>query len=79
MKKLLVVFILFCAGCSDVDVTIRDQCMRRQIFKECLAALPVGPTTVVSNDWSEVVDSCESAAAYQSLRRTSQVKVECRP
>lgn len=65
------------AGCSEQSVP--DQCMRRQIFKECMAALPVGPSATVNNDWSEVVSECQDTAYYQSIRKPSQIKQECRP
>jgi hypothetical protein len=50
--------------------TIHDQCMRTQIFRACIA------TTAATND---IVEQCDSAAAYQSLRKREHVKPECRP
>lgn len=54
-------------GCVDNKV-------RNQIFLACLERVPKGPNSIVgSNDWDEVIDSCESAAYYQS--RVSPVEV----
>lgn len=43
-----------------------DKAERQRIFKECMESLPDGPQTTHYNDWSEVVDSCDDAAYYQS-------------
>ncbi len=53
--------------------------MRREIFMQCMAALPASPKATMSNDWDEVVGQCDSVAHYQSLRRKSQIKPECQP
>jgi hypothetical protein len=66
-------------GCADQDPQSLDQCMRREIFQQCMKALPAGPTATMYNDWDEVVGAGESAAHYQSLRRKSQIKPECGP
>ena len=41
-------------------------------------AVPKGPETVVDNDWADVVDECQSASYYQSLRRRSTIEPKCR-
>jgi hypothetical protein len=33
--------------------------------------------TDLDNDWDEVVNACDSAAYYQSLRPRGQIKKEC--
>ena len=66
-------------GCANADPQNPDQCMRREIFMQCMAALPAGPKATVYNDWDEVVAQCDSVAHYQSLRRNSQIKPECLP
>ena len=66
-------------GCADPDQTRADQCMRREIFQQCMKALPAGPKATMYNDWDEVVGKCEDVAYYQSLRRKSQIKPECLP
>lgn len=63
-------------GCSD-NPQMADQCMRREIFQQCMKALPAGPKATMYNDWDEVVSQCDSVAHYQSLRRKSQIKPEC--
>jgi hypothetical protein len=81
MKALLILLaITALTGCEQVQEprVMRDQCMRQQIFLQCMAALPAGPQTTMYNDWDEVVSECESAAAYQSLRPTQHIKPECR-
>lgn len=64
-------------GCTES--TGPDQCLRREIFQQCMAALPAGPKATMYNDWDEVVGQCDSVAHYQSLRRESQIKPECQP
>jgi hypothetical protein len=65
------------SGCSSEIGPHVDQCMRRDIFQQCLQALPAGPTATMYNDWDEVVAKCDDAAYYQSLRARSQIKQEC--
>lgn len=56
-----------------------DQCLRREIFKECLSLIPKGPEVIgVSNDWDEVIETCSRTAGYQSLRNLELIKPECR-
>lgn len=67
------------AGCEKPTPVVMDQCMRREIFSQCMAALPKGPERIAGgNDWDEVVNACESAAYYQSKRELPYVKPECR-
>lgn len=59
------------SGCGAADPSYEwepDQSLRRQIFKDCLAALPKVPQSTVYNDWAEVVEECDGAAYRQSLR-----------
>lgn len=58
------VALLLLAGC---DQRGPNQKLRREIFMHCLEKAPAGPQVTKYNDWSEVVDSCASAAYYQSL------------
>lgn len=83
MKAVLVMMVVL-VGCEEkkppTDPTDLDQCIRREIFMQCLAAVPKGPERISdSNDWAEVIDECASAATYQSYRRRSKIKEECRP
>jgi hypothetical protein len=73
-----VVSLLVISGCGESTQT-RDQCLRTELFQQCLAAVPAGPTQAHYNDWDELVDACDTAAAYQSLRSKKFVKPECRP
>ena len=75
--------ILLAVGCTRIPAEqqtyqVADQCLRREIFQQCLATIPKGPERTVYNDWAEVVNECESAAAWQSKRPANQVKIECR-
>ena len=80
MKAILIaVCALVLAGCEKVQGPQPDQCMRAELFAKCLSLLPAGPSSTQYNDWSEVVDSCQNAAYYQSLRGQAQIKPECRP
>lgn len=76
----LIIALSSLAACAAPDRvrTGPDQCLRARLFKECLAAVPAGPTRVVANDWSEVVSECASTAYYQSLRPLDQVEPKCR-
>jgi hypothetical protein len=71
--------LLFLVGCDDVYPSDADQCLRIQLFKDCMAALPAGPKSAHYNDWSEVVEACESAAYYQSIRPRRLIKDGCAP
>ncbi len=65
MKPILIACLVLLAGCEPPPNTT-DQTVRRQIFMECLKNAPAGPNSTKYSDWDEVVDSCESAAFYQS-------------
>jgi hypothetical protein len=66
------------AACDSRQLTQPDQCLRARLFKECLAAVPTGPTHVKYNDWEEIVSTCGSQAYYQSLRVNAAISAECR-
>lgn len=80
MKKLWI--LLFLAGCDGKPIItpdpMPDQCMRREIFQECMKNLPVGPQATKYNDWDDVVDSCGSQAYYLSKRNKDSIKPECK-
>lgn len=65
-------------GCESRIEAKPDQCLRRELFKECMAALPAGPVATKYNDWDEVVQECDSGAYYKSLRAPAVIKPECR-
>lgn len=71
--------LLLLAGCnptpgSDLSPTkyMPDQKLRAERFDACMKNLPAGPEKTHYNDWSEVVDSCETASYQQSLRLAHQ-------
>ena len=68
------------SGCNQEPNNGPDQCLRQEIFKQCIANVPKGPThlTAAGNDWDEVISACQSAAYYQSIRIKSTIKPECR-
>ena len=60
-----------------LDKNIPDQCLRRELFNECMKALPGGPIATHYNDWDEVVKECRSYAWSVSMRLQSMIKKEC--
>lgn len=82
MRLIAILAAVLLAGCNPSEVTkpsyAADQCLRADLFKQCMASLPAGPASTKYNDWSEVVSECGSQAYYQSLRNRSLVKPECR-
>ncbi len=77
MKKLIIIAAVALTACSD-NPTMTDQCMRVQLFQECMKALPAGPQDTKYNDWDEVVAKCDQVSYWQSQRKASHVKLECR-
>lgn len=81
MKKIILISILLLAGCDmkpRVVTEIPDQCLRRELFNECMKSLPAGPVATHYNDWDDVVSECRAYAWSVSIRNESQVKPECR-
>lgn len=83
----LLLAVLLLTGCEKPESMVVDQCLQREIFKErmreifkeCMAVLPKGSTSVHnSNDWDEVVAECASVAYYQALIQLVFEKPECR-
>lgn len=59
MKRALLLIAFLAAACGpgqQLEPIGLDQCMRREIFFECLRSIPPGPSSTQYNDWSEVVD-----------------------
>ena len=67
------------SGCMPETPTT-DQCLRQEIFKQCMISVPKGPThlTAAGNDWDEVVSACGTAAYYQSIRAKAAIAPQCR-
>ena len=76
MRKLALAGLLLLAACDDMQVP--NQCIRREVFKECMAALPKGPEVTRYNDWNEVVESCGDQARNMSYRSLSSIPKECK-
>jgi hypothetical protein len=81
MKILLsLLFVLVLAACEPtkiVDPNIADQCLRRELFNECMKSLPAGPVATHYNDWDDVVSECRGYAWSVSVRPQSVIKKEC--
>ena len=80
MKKIIFVFmplLFLLSGCAELSATVTDQCLRKQIFDDCLKNLPAGQDGTKYSDWDEVVQACENVAYYQSMRLETSVKQEC--
>jgi hypothetical protein len=77
----IALFTLVLVGCGDRPISAPsyepDQCLRAQLFHQCLATVPKGPEATRYNDWDEVVSACESAAYHQSLRAIGTVPQQC--
>lgn len=77
---------MFLIGCNETpqprvdseDSNAFDQCVRAELFKICLGTVPKGPEVVNKSDWSKIVENCENAAQYQSVRIRKYIKPECR-
>ena len=69
--------LMLIAGCaSPYPQYEANQKLRREIFQECMKSLPAGPKSTVYNDWDEVVNSCESAAYFQSMTCVKNCKLD---
>ena len=79
---LLTMFLAACdhntVGVPPDRVVVTNQCLQREIFKECLSTLPAGPVSTKYNDWDEVVAECRHSAYYMSQRPRGTIKEECR-
>lgn len=61
--------VMVLAGCDSSELVNYRLQERERLFYKCLDAIPEGPVKTYYNDWSEVVDSCESHAFYVSHRK----------
>lgn len=80
MKRLTILLAAAVAmtACGPEDPPVVNQCLRVELFKQCMTALPAGPVATKYNDWAEVVSECESAARMQSYRAASTIPKECK-
>jgi hypothetical protein len=67
MNRLILVAFLAATtiGCGLNPVYV-DNIKRRELFLECMKALPAGPQQTQYNDWDEVVKACDNAAYFQA-------------
>lgn len=76
-KILLALIVAFSmAGCAERELTYGDrtnmemygidQDKRIELFNQCLARVPVGPTAVKYNDWDELVSTCDEISKSQA-------------
>ena len=78
MKTMLAFLLISLPGCYNYnEESHADQCMRRQIMMECIAAVKNG-ANATHKDLGPLVDECQSAAYYQSMRKGKFIKEECR-
>ena len=85
MKYIILLSVLLLTACDNGTinvppdkVVITDQCLQREIFKECLTVMPAGPLATKYNDWDEVVVECRRSANYMAQRQRGIIKEECR-
>lgn len=74
MKTLIIiVFLLSLIGCSEDKCQLKyDHELKREIFFQCMKALPAGPQATKYNDWDEVVSECGTQASYMAYKRVCE-------
>ena len=82
MYKIIFLSVLL-VGCGGGGVPssttpIKDACLQKIYFDDCMEALPAGPTSTKYNDWSEVIAECTDTAKILAYRQTKNVKEECK-
>ena len=79
MKVAYLLMVMTIAGCGDYQPPSPNQCLRVELFKQCMASIPAGPVVIGNdNNWGEVIGKCESSSYYQSMREYSTIPPECR-
>lgn len=53
-----------------------DQEKRIELFNQCLARVPVGPTAVKYNDWDELVETCDEISKSQAKKCVAECILE---
>ena len=76
MKYLFLIVLLASCGQRSLS-TATDQCLRQEIFQQCIQSLPEGPKSTITNDWDEVIQSCSTHAYYGAQKDIKFVKPEC--
>jgi len=62
---------------DENDVIVVNACLQRELFNECMKALPAGPVATKYNDWDEVVKECRQGSRYMAKRARRHVTPEC--
>lgn len=82
MKSFVLIIIAACllSGCDRIKINTVDQCLRRELFKECMASIPPLPqsTHFGETEWDQIIEECGHIAYLQSLRKWEFIKEECR-
>lgn len=55
-----------------------DQCLARDLFKECLAGVPKGPTATKYNDWDEMIEECRVTAKQFATKPPELIQPACK-
>jgi hypothetical protein len=79
--QIIIALCVLITGCDPAPARVEDtdQCLRAELFQQCLKSVPSGPLATKYNDWDEAIGQCESAAYHQSIRKIDQIKPECQP
>lgn len=61
---ILILLMVFMTACRAFEVSEykTDSVLERELFFECMRALPTGPKQTKYNDWDEVVIECRRTA-----------------
>lgn len=69
---------LMLSGC-EVGHEAKDHCLHEKLFAQCFAlTAEVAKSGANASALSDIIDSCNSFAKWQSYRSSSLIKVECR-
>jgi hypothetical protein len=70
-RSLLLILVAALVTACDMT-TANDQCLRRELMKECLSQ------AATTSQESNIVYECRVYAQYASVKLTKQIKPECR-
>lgn len=71
---LLVVLVFLLAGCGSSESQKTNQCVRAELFQQCMKLLRAGPAIL---EQDKAVTACDSVAYQQSWRLESQISLAC--
>lgn len=77
VAQLLVLLVLSVTQACDSTVGT-DQCLRRELFNECLQNIPVEPGSSRRADWAGVVQGCSDYSYLTAKRQYSSIPASCR-